>query len=201
MRQISYAFISGLHCLFFRLSPPQYPASNGTHADNNTEPDTDCHDQFGSLHSDIYPTAESLTIDPFSTPGFELEEGDLLLEDNFVESDVWSTGKMEAGSIAYGKNELSLGILVAGRVSLQPSKGPCIWMIFTLKSPSIQAYAEVRMNMESCFMSHPQWTSFGSGLIAPVKRAWTVSCLVLHHPHIRQLPAARSHQEHQAHRV
>ncbi len=199
MRKISYAFISGLIVCFSACSPqvttlPTKPLPTITPSPLPTAT---------TIWFPSTPTFTRLpnsTIDPFSTPGFELEEGGLLLEDNFVGSDDWSTGKMEAGSIAYGKNELSLGIL-RQRDICSASEKTLLWMIFSLKSLSIQAYAEVRMNMESCFVSHPQWTSTGSGLIAPVKRAWIVSCLGLRHPHILQLPVVQSHLEHQAHRV
>jgi hypothetical protein len=51
-----------------------------------------------------------VTPDNIPTPDTRAVFGELILKDDFSQPEQWTTGKMSAGSIAFGKNELSLGI-------------------------------------------------------------------------------------------
>lgn len=63
-----------------------------------------------------FPPTATFTLLPsptrgaLATPDILPSFGALILQDNFDEPDLWQSGKMAAGSVAFGQNELSLGI-------------------------------------------------------------------------------------------
>ena len=63
-----------------------------------------------------FPPTATYTPFPSATPGFEqtfqedMQFGELVLEDNFNQTDTWTFGKFGTGSILFGNNELSIGI-------------------------------------------------------------------------------------------
>lgn len=63
-----------------------------------------------------FPPTATFTPLPSTTPNLDVEIdiqapfGEVVFQDNYDEPELWTSGKMSAGSIAFGKNELSLGI-------------------------------------------------------------------------------------------
>ena len=52
----------------------------------------------------------SVTPNKIPTPDTRAVFGELILQDDFSQPENWTTGKMTAGSVVFGKNELSLGV-------------------------------------------------------------------------------------------
>ena len=139
MRKISYAFISGLIVCFSACSPQAAALPTKLIASTTPNPMPTATTVWFPP-TPTFTRLPNATIGPFSTPGFELDEGDLLLKDDFVASDDWSTGKMEAGSIAYGKNELSLGV-----------SSPEGYLFSLRKDPALDDfYLEITVNPSIC---------------------------------------------------
>lgn len=67
-----------------------------------------------------FPPTPTYTPIPSPTPGLEatyqanLEYGKLILEDNFNNDQSWTYGKFGTGSILFGINELSIGVIQKG---------------------------------------------------------------------------------------
>jgi hypothetical protein len=92
-----------------------------------------------------FPPTSTFTPFPSATPGLEatiqasLKLGQLILEDNFNQTDSWTYGKFGTGSILFGVNELSIGITQEGEYlsSLRSGTDISDYYLEITASPSI----------------------------------------------------------------